>query len=114
LKKQAWELPKELAEFFQERCQNLLNEKELEEFSKIPVPSIVNVPTKLDPLTRDLLEKKGNNRIFSMDEEIKDFIPDCIKPLDRSEKFGQTFRGIFREKKRKVPNSVIEQRTDNK
>jgi len=34
------------------------NEKELEEFSKIPVTGNVNAPTKLDPFTRALLEKE--------------------------------------------------------
>ena len=48
-----------------------MTEKELEEFTEIPVPGNVNVPTKLDPFMKVLLEKKGLNKSVSVDEEME-------------------------------------------
>ena len=64
-----WELPLELADFLQERCQNYLGEKELESFLETPTPKIINTPIKLDPFMKALLEKKGLNRAITLDEE---------------------------------------------
>ena len=49
-----WELPLELADFLQERCQNYLGEKELESFLETPTPKNINTPIKLDPFMKAL------------------------------------------------------------
>ena len=64
-----WKLPTELREFFVERCQNHLSERELEEFKEINTPKNVPVPTKLDPFMKALLEKRGHHKVVSADEE---------------------------------------------
>ena len=66
VKNKEWELPSELADFLQERCQNYLGEKELEEFVETTTPKNVKVPIKLDPFMKALLEKKGLNKTVSM------------------------------------------------
>ena len=42
LVKSDWDLPNELADFYKERCQSYLSEKELEEFMETPCPQ--NIP----------------------------------------------------------------------
>jgi len=68
-KSETWELPTELAEFLQERCNSYLSEKELEEFLTTATPSNVKGATKLDPFMKALLEKRGLNRTVSVDDE---------------------------------------------
>ena len=46
-----------------------MSEKELEEFKEVTVPKNLNTPTKLDPFMKALLEKRGYNKIFLLDEE---------------------------------------------
>ena len=59
-KSKSWELPAELAEFLQERCNSYLSDKELEEFLTTNTPDNVKGATKLDPFLKSLLDKKGN------------------------------------------------------
>lgn len=66
-----WSLPKSLADFFQESCESYLTEKELEEFTKVPAPKNLKMPIKLDHFMRSLLEKKGFNKLISIDEEMQ-------------------------------------------
>ena len=68
-KQDEWELPKELADFLQERCQCFMGDKELEVFMETGTPKNVKVPTKLDPFMKALLEKKGLNKTVTLDEE---------------------------------------------
>jgi len=68
-KSKTWELPTELAEFLQERCNSYLSEKELHEFLTTATPSNVKGATKLDPFMKALLEKRGLNRTVSVDDE---------------------------------------------
>ena len=63
-KTESLNLPEDLAKFLQERCQTYLQEKELEEFMSIPIPSNVKAATKLDPFKKALMEKKGLNKII--------------------------------------------------
>ena len=68
-KLKSWELPEDLANFLQDRCQIYMTEKELEDFTTIPAPSNVKAPTKLDPFIKALVEKKGLNKVISQDGE---------------------------------------------
>ena len=68
-KSKSWELPAELAEFLQERCNSYLSDKELEEFLTTNTPTNVKGATKLDPFLKSLLDKKGLNRTISVDDE---------------------------------------------
>ena len=65
----AWNLPEELAAFLQERCTTHLSEKELEEFTTTAAPNNIKGALKLDPFMRTLLERKGMNRVLSIDDE---------------------------------------------
>ena len=46
-----------------------MTEKELDEFMSTATPSHLKEATKLDPFMKTLLEKKGLNKIVSMDDE---------------------------------------------
>ena len=70
-KKKDWQLPEELADFFKERCQSHMSDRDLEEFLEVPVPSNLDYPTKLDPFMKALLEKKGLNKTLSVDDEMQ-------------------------------------------
>ena len=86
-KRDGWSLPNELADFFKERCQQYLGEKDLEEFLETPVPSNINTPTKLDPFMRVLLEKKNLNKVISVDDEmakIHSRLFDLMGPLGKA------------------------------
>ena len=54
-------------------------EKELEPFLATLPPTNIKVPLKLDPFMKTLLEKKGNNKVVTLDEELVACINDCIR-----------------------------------
>lgn len=58
-----------LKEFISDRCQNYMSEKELDEFKEVTMPKYLNTPTRLDPSMKAVLEKRGHNKIISVDEE---------------------------------------------
>ena len=46
-----------------------MSEKELDEFKEVTMPKNLNTPTRLDPFMKAVLEKRGHNKIISVDEE---------------------------------------------
>ena len=51
-----WQLPTELTEFFVERCQRYMTDKELEGFREVPAPNTIN---EVIPLSEGSLREKG-------------------------------------------------------
>ena len=66
-----WELPVELAQFLHEQCSNYMAEKDLEPFLICGTPSNMNKPYKMDCFVKGLLEKKGQFKHLTIDEELQ-------------------------------------------
>ena len=95
-KSKSWELPAELVEFLQERCNSYLSDKELEEFLKTNTPANVKGATKLDPFLKTLLDKKDLNRTISTDQTTnnKKSIRNCIKLWNHYLRRGKLFKKL--------------------
>ena len=48
-----------------------MSDTDLEVFSNVSIPSNVSTATKLDPFMKALLERKGMQKVISMDEELQ-------------------------------------------
>ena len=66
-----WELPDELAEFLKSMSNKFVPEKDLEQFLEVPAPKNFDSQQKMDPFMRALLEKRGKNRLVSVDDELQ-------------------------------------------